>query len=518
MSKTVELTETISNFLKKNRVTFDQDQFSFELRSHPDFPQLIAVVDTLDYLNIDHDLYEASIEEIDDSVTSFLTLLDNDQGPAEINVVRKKKNVFYTSNSKYTEAELRKRWKNIVLLVNKPTGVINAQNTQLKPLILFLVYAAAVVFSANFELVPIAFTLLPFAGLLFCVTALKDLFSLSPKLTKKVCEINKSTGCESVIGSKKWRIFQFLDFSDLGFTFFITQLITFLLFGLTSNLSSYFSLQLILVSLSAPVVLASLYYQKQVEKKWCPICLSIILIVISEFFFLRFLQGADYTTGYQPAIFYGIIFTTIVIGWKAYRKTKEKNNSLVAESISSKATLREYPLFRNLLTSGPMLVSESESITFFSDPKKNTITLITDPYCDHCRETHQTIDKLFGDYHGYFNWNTIFNVEVDDEPYLDKRVYRLITSLQLNEDQEMTSQAISEWFMNEDEEQWIEKYQHDYDTRAIDDHLMNQYHWMQSIQLNYTPIILINGYKLPELYQVEDLRFFIEYLIEDFNQ
>lgn len=518
MSKTAELSESISKFLIKNNVSFDREQFSFELRSHPDFPQLISIIDTLDYFNIDHELYEASIDEIDNSVTSFITLLDSDQRSTEINVVEKKKDIFYISKKKFTKEELQNRWKNIVLLVDKPSDLKMAFNAKQKTLLSFFVYAAVVVFSANFKVIPIVFTMFPLAGLLFCVTALKDIFSISPKLTKKVCEFNKSSGCESVIGSKKWRIFQVIDFSDLGFTFFLAQIISFLLFGITDHLSSYFSLQLTLVSISAPVVLASLYYQKQVEKKWCPICLSIIAIVIIEFLFLWFLTDTEYVLNYQWVIFFGIIFSMIMFGWKYYRSAKEKNNILVAESISTKAVLRSYSTFKNLLISGPMLINQSESITFYRDPKKNTITMITDPYCDHCRQTHQTIDKVFEGYHDYFNWNTVFNVEVDDEPYLDKRVYRLITSLQLNESQETASQAVSEWFKSEDEEQWIEKYNHENDTRTTDDHLMNQFNWMQSIQLNYTPVILINGYQLPAVYKAEDLRFFIEYLIEDYNQ
>ena len=37
--------------------------------------------------------------------------------------------------------------------------------------------------------------------------------------------------------------------------------------------------------------------------------------------------------------------------------------------------------------------------------------------------------------------------------------------------------------------------------------------WKKKTQLRETPTVLINGYKLPESYKIEDLRFFTDFKI-----
>ena len=40
---------------------------------------------------------------------------------------------------------------------------------------------------------------------------------------------------------------------------------------------------------------------------------------------------------------------------------------------------------------------------------------------------------------------------------------------------------------------------------------LNQYNiWIKEAQLHATPTILVNGYKLPEIYQLEDLKYFTD--------
>ena len=38
--------------------------------------------------------------------------------------------------------------------------------------------------------------------------------------------------------------------------------------------------------------------------------------------------------------------------------------------------------------------------------------------------------------------------------------------------------------------------------------------WKEKAQLRATPTILVNGYKLPENYKIEDLRYFTEFNID----
>ena len=51
------------------------------------------------------------------------------------------------------------------------------------------------------------------------------------------------------------------------------------------------------------------------------------------------------------------------------------------------------------------------------------------------------------------------------------------------------------------------------DNAAIDE--LNQHNiWIKESQLHATPTILVNGYKLPEVYQLEDLKYFTDLKVE----
>lgn len=41
-------------YLKKENITIDQDEFIFQLNSHPETPSLLALSDTLSFFNIDN--------------------------------------------------------------------------------------------------------------------------------------------------------------------------------------------------------------------------------------------------------------------------------------------------------------------------------------------------------------------------------------------------------------------------------------------------------------------------------
>ena len=49
---------------------------------------------------------------------------------------------------------------------------------------------------------------------------------------------------------------------------------------------------------------------------------------------------------------------------------------------------------------------------------------------------------------------------------------------------------------------------------AIEYEFQKHESWKEKTQLRATPTILVNGYKLPDNYKIEDLRYFIEFDFE----
>ncbi len=61
-------------YLKKENVTIDQNEFVFQAQSHPDYPSLLAFSDTLHFFNIQNGAIRVTASEIIDLPDRFVSL------------------------------------------------------------------------------------------------------------------------------------------------------------------------------------------------------------------------------------------------------------------------------------------------------------------------------------------------------------------------------------------------------------------------------------------------------------
>ncbi len=138
-----------------------------------------------------------------------------------------------------------------------------------------------------------------------------------------------------VVGSSKWRIFEIVSFSDLSVVFFASQLLGLLVFLFFCDTTVYFTIQKTLLLASTPVLLLSVYYQKFVENKWCPICLVIIAIILLELGYLIAFQSTVFAILTKELIVFGFIFLSVMIIWSASEKIANQTKRVERISIKS---------------------------------------------------------------------------------------------------------------------------------------------------------------------------------------
>ncbi|MPM72033.1 hypothetical protein SDC9_119006 [bioreactor metagenome] len=70
----------------------------------------------------------------------------------------------------------------------------------------------------------------------------------------------------------------------------------------------------------------------------------------------------------------------------------------------------------------------------------------------------------------------------------------------------------TEWFKKGkfNKEAFFEKYSVDINTVAVTEEFNRHKAWIRVSQLRATPTVLVNGYKLPDNYKIEDLKYFID--------
>ncbi|OPC54979.1 hypothetical protein BAY07_19035 [Elizabethkingia bruuniana] len=98
------MTETnpVFQYLKKENITINKSEFLFQHRVHPDYPKLLSVVDTLNFLNIPANAFHITQEEYSLLPEYFISYLNLDKSirPYLIKTEAKAKYTIYIKEKK----------------------------------------------------------------------------------------------------------------------------------------------------------------------------------------------------------------------------------------------------------------------------------------------------------------------------------------------------------------------------------------------------------------------------------
>ena len=123
-------------------------------------------------------------------------------------------------------------------------------------------------------------------GLFFSFEAIKTELGFESGFSTQLCDGSEKSSCSQIINSEKGKIAGF-KLSDLSIFLFGTQLLSLLVLN-QDHLNNYYFLIGVSLLACIPFTLYSVYFQMKVEKKWCPICLSIIGVIYAQLIYLMF--------------------------------------------------------------------------------------------------------------------------------------------------------------------------------------------------------------------------------------
>ena len=78
-------------------------------------------------------------------------------------------------------------------------------------------------------------------------------------------------------------------------------------------------------------------------------------------------------------------------------------------------------------------------------------------------------------------------------------------------DKKIIKEALNNWYGQKQKnyDKWSKQYQIEIKTN-YDDLLVRQEEWCKKAKIIVTPTILLNGYRLPDLYQLLDLKYMLQ--------
>lgn len=507
--------------LQKLKVHVNLNTLKVNLEAHPEYPSMLAISDCLTDLNIKHQVYQMEKEEevITELTFPFIAHFPAGDGSfVLVNTIKEAKASIYDGqggNRVIPEHEFLKLWNGIILSAqpDKNSGEQNYHQNQIQYIlkrislpvyILILLSLFYLLFSSyEFFWANLLMDIIKFTGV--CITTLLLIQSInaSHPLLKKICGTGKKNGCETILNSDAAKITSWLSWSEIGFFYFTGSFLALLISPLTSPILFWLNIS------ALPYTLYSLVYQYR-KKKWCILCCIVQGCLIFEFIIFNTIKLPPLVFNLNLTILLFLCFVTPAAVWGLLKPVLLK--SLAVNSLQKQLKMFKYNsnLFLTALKNQPFYEVNNELMpVIMGNPKaKIVVTVISSPFCSACKEAHHFLDKWVQQNDELQVKLLFINENKENDPYTN--MARHLMGLSLLEDKNIVILAMNDWFSqsNQSYEDWAKRY-----PAAIPDNIKaacaKQMKWYELLEISFTPTVLLNGYKLPEPYELEDLKPFI---------
>ncbi len=499
--------------------------------SHPDYPSLLSVSDTLEKYKIDVLAIKIDDDKLNQVPTPFVAQVHNNNNDLFYTIEDVCENeiiCFDDSNKlmKIKRKDFLKQWTGVGLLLeaSKESKEPNIDKVLYKrnfqKVLLGIISVSLVIFGAmslynglhtNFNLLIAtgSYIFLKIIGLIVGVFLLWfEIDQYNPTL-QSFCTsgANSKINCNAVLTSKYAKLFDGnISLSILSFSYFLGTL-SFLLFSNFNKESvailAFFSF------LTLPVIIVSIYSQAFVIKQWCKFCMliqGVLILEITIAVFSNFYRMPIKT--YTNGLLLLILLLTPIVVWLLIKPLleQEKETNLYKRGLKK---LKNNPIvLQGLLQKSRKIKTPTKGlgITIVNPKAKYSIIKVCNPYCNPCAKAHPILEGLVQQ--GKINLQILFTATTDKEDYKAKPVAHFL-AIDEQGDSNKTQEALNNWYLAEEKnyEKFASKFSMNNGMlleQNVKIEAMSK--WCEDENITHTPTIFINGYELPKEYRVEDLR------------
>ncbi len=524
------------SFVKQLGVKVNNSTVNETLQNHPDYPSLLCISDSLNKWNIPNGAGKIEPDKINELPTPFIAYTNNREYPLIIVsqtgdstitlysknynklIIKSKEDFLKTWTGIYLIAEVTKQSGEKEYKQNKKKAFINA----LIPVSLFallLIFSFLLLnntinnfnqFSINAAFIYIQYFILV-AGVIVTSLLLWYEIDKSNPFLQKVCTGIAKGNCHAILTGRQSKVFGWFSWSEVGFFYFTGGLLA-LLFA--SNIASAISILAWLNILALPYTVFSIYYQWRVAKQWCVLCLTVQALLL--------MGGVNILANGLPTSFnklsgffvlkIGGLYLLPVLLWYAIRP-------FILRLQESKNTKREYlrikfntQIFETLLKKQKQITIPVSGlgIDIGNPAAMNTLIKVCSPYCGPCAKAHPKIEHLLEEIPN-LRAKIIFTTPNEPEQLAYNPVSHLLAiDAEVNGDKKIND-ALDDWYLadKKDYEIFAKKYPMNGELTKQGDKIKAMDKWCEGMDIHATPTIFINGYKLPDAYDIEDLKYFL---------
>jgi protein-disulfide isomerase len=321
----------------------------------------------------------------------------------------------------------------------------------------------------------------------------------------KICSLFSKSDCNDVLESDAAKLWGVFGWSEIGLGYFVANVLLLLFAPQTVSILAIINMIVL------PYSFWSVWYQKMRAKQWCPLCL-IVQVLLWFIFILNLLFGYIQLpelsfAGLVSCLFVGSTYLIAMLIFNLMTPNFSSGEGMenINQEINSMKANED--IFKLLLSQQPYYeVSKADSQILFGNPDANMlITILTNPFCNPCAKMHTRVEQLLEKTKDEICVQFIFSSFQPDLDYANQ----YLNAIYLEKDKETMLQLFNAWFAGGkmQRERFFENLQLDLSNPAVASEFQKHETWKEKTQLRATPTILVNGYKLPNNYKIEDLRY-----------
>lgn len=522
------LDDIVYDWIKSLGVKISPSYFKETLRSHPDYPSLLAVKETLTGLGIENIAMVVDKDKLDEVPTPFLahTLAEGEEV------------LLVTDKQKLLKAhpDFIAKWDGIVFVAEAGAKVTIKKNDQFltedrsRRLYITAALASVTGFSAaalatgfSFQLLGLLITCL--AGLYVSYLIIQRELGISNNITEKLCGGGRSD-CNKVIHSSNSILFGSIKWSDIGLIYFASYTL-YLTISLFNNAAGAAMVILSLLSLlSVPVILLSLFFQKFVLKQWCTLCLLLagLLVVQAALLSLNIVSLNFRPTTWHSPVLFMFLFVATGSTWIGLVKGSLTKNIELEKRLWPLLRFRRDPNIFSMLMDKKRAIDHRpwETDLQLGNPQAGLqIIAACGPYCSPCGEAHEYLDELLDIYGDRIGITVRFIIDKHTAEVTRDTISHILsvhegyrTSLPAGECRDRTRKLIHEWYELTNAAQFKERYPLPHPASGPPD-LEQLELWTNNSNVIFTPTFFINGKSLPSPYRAADLHSIVGSLLNE---
>lgn len=516
LKESENMLKLVQKFLQINRYSEIKNEFKDLFLSHPNYPSLFAITDSLDLLSVENAAVRVSKEQIVDLPQNFLAYFKE-----ELILVEKMKNGVRISttkkwNQKMTYDKFLLDWNGVIVAI-EPNNIVARESLKvelswLKYMLPLLLVIGLSLFYNDYNLFSTVFLTISTLGLIVSVFIIQEKLGFKNSIISKFCHLSSNSSCNSVINANEGKEKAWFNFADLPLIFFGSSFIAILIQPLMSSIFVGF-----LSLLAIPVIVSSIWIQKFEIQKWCIMCLTVSALIFVQS--IIWFASDLFTLSFSFETIFPFLFSVVLLSpiWFALKpiiiNVLESENSL-KELVKFK---RNYSLL-NFLSKKISFTKGLEDLRGLNFGNRNAVvklTVIISPSCEHCHKTFQEAFDLVLRFPDKIYLNILFNINPDntENPY-KAVVERLLTINRSTPGK--TVEAISDWHIKGMSlKKWLKKWPVDAISMMISQEIQKQYEWCSKNNFNYTPVKIVNDRLFPSEYELSELKYFLNDFVEE---